>query len=492
MISNIAERESCVDAILVHNRSRLFRNIYDSERYDKLLAQHGVKIISITRQFSNDTSGKMAKQFAAVFDEYHSSRTSVDVRRARAHLISNGIWPGSFPPYGYKLEAVEQAGSKVRKKAVIDAETEGVVRLIYKLTLRGDGSGPPLGIKAVRNWLNKNGYRTREGACWSMQAIHRILTNTAYIGEFRFHERSSSDDTAFETLIYHAEPLIAREAFDEVQALLEMRAPSRHTKLISSPLLLAGIAFCQECGGAMSLRTGTGCRSVYRYYACNKRTRQGPIACQGATIPEHVLDEAVIQVIADRVLNPKRLTEMLSLLEQRHIKEANSSAATAQDIREKLQSDERKLQTLIAYAEGELKYNSTLKARMEYYNRQISVHRDELERLSHTCEAGAHNTSAQIKHFAEKIKRVLFGANKNITKIYLSMLIHRIEVSRDGITINGFQDALADAVANENGNANEPLDESRPTVRRYVRRWCRMRGSNPRPSVYKTAALPLC
>jgi hypothetical protein len=66
----------------------------------------------------------------------------------------------------------------------------------------------------------------------------------------------------------------------------------------------------------MTLRTGKGGR--YRYYTCSSRARQGETGCKGRSIPMDKLDNLVAEHIADRLLQPERLEEVLaSVLDRR-------------------------------------------------------------------------------------------------------------------------------------------------------------------------------
>ena len=85
----------------------------------------------------------------------------------------------------------------------------------------------------------------------------------------------------------------------------------------------------------MTLRTGKGGR--YRYYTCSIKARQGETGCKGRSIPMEKLDNLVAEHIADRLLQPERLEEVLaSVLDRRqdraerrreHIAELNKRAA---------------------------------------------------------------------------------------------------------------------------------------------------------------------
>jgi hypothetical protein len=74
-----------------------------------------------------------------------------------------------------------------------------MVRLIYNLYLLGDGTSGALGVKEVVKWLNRNGHRTRRGECFGVATVHKILTNTVYIGQWssigRHPARASASPT---------------------------------------------------------------------------------------------------------------------------------------------------------------------------------------------------------------------------------------------------------------------------------------------------------
>ena len=152
---------------------------------------------------------------------------------------------------------------------------------------------------------------------------HRILTRTTYVGEHEF-------------VTVAVPPLIDQATFDAVQAHLRARNPKvTAARVVSGPTLPTGICFCAKCGGAMTLRTGKGGR--YRYYTCSIKARQGETGCKGRSIPMEKLDSLVAEHIADRLLQPERLEEVLaSVLDRRqkraarrheHIAELNKRAA---------------------------------------------------------------------------------------------------------------------------------------------------------------------
>jgi hypothetical protein len=144
--------------------------------------------------------------------------------------------------------------------------------------------------------------------------VHKVLTRTTYIGRHRFntkHWKTRERKPEAEVVEMAVPPIIETAEFEAVQTLLKSRCPaSTAPRVVSGPTLLTGICFCATCGGAMTLRTGKSGR--YRYYTCSTKARQGETGCKGRTVPMEKLDSVVAEHIEQRLLQPKRLEEVLS------------------------------------------------------------------------------------------------------------------------------------------------------------------------------------
>jgi hypothetical protein len=212
------------------------------------------------------------------------------------------------------------------------------IRLIYRLALEGNGASGPMGVKNIAAYLNQRRIFTRDGGRWGVGQVHRILTRTTYVGRHEFNKRAKNKTLkpSSEIVTVEVPPLIDQTTFDAVQAHLRARNPKvTPARIVSGPTLLTGICFCADCGGAMTLRTGKGGR--YRYYTCSIKARQGETGCKGRSISMEKLDNLVAEHIAERLLQPERLEEVLaSVLDRRqeraerrreHIAELNKRAA---------------------------------------------------------------------------------------------------------------------------------------------------------------------
>jgi len=107
--------------------------------------------------------------------------------------------------------------------------------------------------KEVVKWLNRNRMPDRRGETFGVATVHKILTNTVYIGEWRFNVTSSRtrQRKPEEEVVKIAVPaIIEPDVFEQVQKQLHARSPRVVApRLTTGPILLTGLAVCAGCGG---------------------------------------------------------------------------------------------------------------------------------------------------------------------------------------------------------------------------------------------------
>jgi site-specific DNA recombinase len=289
MIERACDGEHAFDVIVVHSYSRFFRDAFGQEFYLRKLAKHGVKLASITQPLGDedDPVQAMMRKVIALFDEYQSKENAKHVLRSMKENARQGFWNGATCPLGYRLVEVEKRGAKVKKTLAVDPVEAEIIRLIYRLYLFGDGTSGGMGVKGVVKWLNRNGHRTRRGQTFGVGPAHKILTNTVYIGQWKFNQASSRTGErkpAEEIVIVNVPAIIEPDVFELVQRQLHGRSPHVVApRMTTGPILLSGVAVCATCGGGMTLRTGTSRGGkVYRYYTCSTQASKGKTACRDA------------------------------------------------------------------------------------------------------------------------------------------------------------------------------------------------------------------
>jgi site-specific DNA recombinase len=461
------------DMVIVHSFSRFFRDHFELEFYVRKLAKNGVKLLSITQEMGDDPMHVMMRQIMSLFDEYQSKENAKHVLRAMKENARQGFWNGALPPIGYRIVEAEQRGIKVKKKLEIDPLHADTIRLIYRLTLEGDGVSGPLGVKKVVSYLNARRIFTRDGGRWGIAQVYRILTAPTYVGRHQYNKRDKSRklNAAAELITVEVPPIVDQTTFDAVQAHLRSRNPRvTPARVVSGPTLLTGICFCAGCGGAMTLRTGKGGR--YRYYTCSTKARQGETGCRGRSIPMEKLDNLVASHIEERLLQPERLEEALAtVLDRRQERTARRREHIAQLNKRAAETDLRlkRLYDAIESGVADLK-DQALKERIA----GLKAIRDQAQADAERAQAMTDSSSQQsitpqmVSKFASTARARMRLDGGGYRRDHLRALAQRVEVADREVRIMGSKSDLLRTLA-----AGASVGPATPGVRSSVLKWRR-------------------
>jgi site-specific DNA recombinase len=463
MIERACDGENAFDVIVVHSYSRFFREAFEQEFYLRKLAKHNVKVVSITQPVGdeNEPVHAMMRKVIALFDEYQSRENAKHVIRSMKENARQGFWNGATAPLGYRLVEAERRGTKVKKRLDVDPVEAECVRLIYRLYLYGDGASGALGVKEVVKWLNRNGYRTRRSETFGVAAVHKILTNTVYIGEWRFNVTSSRtrQRKPDEEVVKIAVPaIIEPHVFEQIQTQLRARSPRVVApRVTTGPILLTGLAVCATCAGAMTLRTGTSSTgAIHRYYTCSTCARKGKSACKGRSIRMDKLDSLVTDSLVGQLLHPERLAVMLFSLKARRAEKADSENKRIMVLQREVTDAEDRLKRLYRLVEdGVTDLDDLLKERLDRLKADRDRARAALEATKSRKGADIRIDPALIESFGRTMRENLTTGSTPFRKAYLRSLIDVIEVDDAQVRIKGSKDVLERAVVASQSGAEQ-------------------------------------
>jgi site-specific DNA recombinase len=473
MIERACDGEGVFDVIIVHSYSRFFRDAFGLEFYVRKLAKHGVKLVSMTQELGDDPAQVMMRQVISLFDEYQSKENAKHVLRSMKENARQGFWNGSKPPFGYRTVEAERRGAKIKKRLEIDPVEAEQVQLIFKLLVGGHEGQAPKGVKAVANWLNGQGYRTRQGGMWSIGTLHQLLTNPVYGGRWRFNHvdsRTRRRKADAEQIFADAPAIIAPEHFANVQALLKGRNPRiAPPRSVTGPILLTGLAFCSLCQGAMSLRTGTSkTGKVHRYYGCSTCARKGKKACPGRTMQMDRLDHLVTKHLIDKLLTGDRVWELLSTLAGRRAERAAAVDARLAALEREAVNAEEKLKRLYKLIEdGVAEIDDLLKDRITALKGDRDRSREALARAKGNVKAKSEVTEDAVARFGNLMRQRIQDGNTPVRKAWLASIIDRIEVDAGTIRLYGRKDVLEQCIM----AGTSATSTAAPRVRTFVPEW---------------------
>ena len=457
MIQYALDRRNAVEAILVLTTSRFFRDALGARMYKKELAKAHIRVIAITQEVSDDPTGEFVEQIFEAHDQLESSMNGFHTLRGMNENARRGFFNGSTPPFGYRVEIISEGG-KDRKVLVPNEEEAAIVRRAFDLYVDGL-DGRRVGVKRIAEILNAEGKLFR-GKTWSKQRVQERLADTVYRGEYYFNRkgRKTGAKPRSQWIPISVPPLVDAEVFSRAARIREENLPSpqRPPSVTASPLLLTGVFVCSKCGARMQLETAKG--GKYRYYNCSNFTRRGKNACPGNRVAQAEIERRILEHLAEKVFSISRVQKIVRNL-------VTLVARARSDNREKVNELKREIEELeslirkylAAFENGEMQPGDVGERVKELRSKQEAVKR-QLERLtsSHQIPPYVHTTGF-LTRFCESLKHVFLTNGNGMAKRYVRLLVSRISVTGQQITIETNTAALfgvACAAAINNGTAD--------------------------------------
>ena len=235
-----------LDGLLVYKVDRAARNMADYGKLLELEVTHGVPLIAISQPTQNTPAGRMARNVMATMGTFFAEQLSVDVKQGLAQRVRDGWFP-TVAPYGYVSERVD--GRSIVKVEPHEADN---VKHIFDLYAN---HGCTIDMVVAR--LNSDGRTyTAKQPHWVRSKIHRILRDRSYIGDLKWHGHWQPGKHV---------PIVDRQTFQRVQALLGEKVYVAHELLYAGELI-----FCGHCGRPITgeiVKKKSGKEYVYYRFA---------------------------------------------------------------------------------------------------------------------------------------------------------------------------------------------------------------------------------
>jgi len=477
MIADAVQLPSPFEAIVVHSRSRFFRDLFQSLTYERLLKRAGVRVLSITQATSDDPAGEMASKLFSLFDEYQSQENAKHTQRAMRENARQGYWNGSIPPYGYRAVALANGnrGRKKRRLEIDPAEAE-VVTAIYDLYLHG-AEGVQLGMKGVAARLNARGI-TMRGRPWRAQKINQIVSDPLYTGTFYFNRRDSKTlrvRPQTEWIAVEIPAIIDASHFERAAQRRAAADPKMAPpRAAASRAPLVGLLRCGHCGAGMAQASGKSGR--YRYYKCTTRLNKNVAGCDSLNLPRDRADRLVLEALANRVFTPSRVGLMLRELQRRQRAARTVENTRVLKLRKELDRATEACNRLFdAVERGVLPMDELLRTRAQRLQARRQDVLLELAQAQDRARIGLQKIDpAKIDTFCQALKDRLTDPMSGFGKAYLQLLVEEIRLEGRELKIRGSYSRIADAIGLLE---KKKLGE----VPSFVRDWRARQDLNPRP-----------
>ena len=442
--------EGKFDSVMVWKINRIGRNLKDVLDMVDLFDRNNITFKSATEPFDTTTpGGRMHFQMVALIGEFERGTIAQNVKMGMMARAREGRWNGNVV-IGYDLKLKEHTTNKKRKdtELVVNEKEAEIVRTIFTMYSQGNG------YKAIANYLNKFGYKTKKGNPFSLTAIKDILNNPVYIGKIRYNLRPNWSEkrrkgTNSNPLIVDGkhEAIIEQELWDKVQSMLQT-SKGKPSRIYDGEFPLTGILKCPQCGaGMVIMRTSRtrkdGTKRRLEYYCCGNWKNKGTAVCHSNAIRVDKANDYVFGKLSELLSNDKLVKDIVKNINTDRKNKVDPSKDELQKLTKELDKISAKKDKLFEAFEEDIITKEEFKERVaELQSRERLLQEDVNNLKMNVLDDNVQQVSYEVvKETLSKVGEML-GNCKSMEqkKKLLHMLISKITINElrevDSIQIN--------------------------------------------------------
>ena len=358
MIEYVRKKNIC--SIVVETTDRLTRNFSDVPIIDAWIMEddehqiHLAKEACILHNSSRSHEWFMWRVKVATA-EYYVRLLSENVKKGQKEKLAQG-WIPTKPPLGYKT--VGETGHKIH---IIDEGTAPFIRKMFELYATGDYS-----LKRLAKTMYEEGMRSPKGNRLVLSRMHSLLRDPFYIGKIRWNDEIHEGKQ---------KPLVSKEIFDKVQAMLVSKTTPKYRK---HNYLFQGLIRCAGCNGLITWEK----QRTHHYGHCNHYHN----CTQETWVKEPEIEEQLLDGFDNLKLKNKRIVAWLKkALKESHKDEIEYHNSTVGELQARYEAVQKRMDKL---------YDDKLdeKITQEFYNRKFKQYSDEKDELTETIKR--HSTAS--------------------------------------------------------------------------------------------------
>ena len=442
--------EGKFDSVMVWKINRIGRNLKDVLDMVDLFDRNNITFKSATEPFDTTTpGGRMHFQMVALIGEFERGTIAQNVKMGMMARAREGRWNGNVV-IGYDLKLKEHTTNKKRKdtELVVNEKEAEIVRTIFTMYSQGNG------YKAIANYLNKFGYKTKKGNPFSLTAIKDILNNPVYIGKIRYNLRPNWSEKRrrginSNPLIVDGkhEAIIEQELWDKVQSMLQT-SKGKPSRIYDGEFPLTGILKCPQCGaGMVIMRTSRtrkdGTKRRLEYYCCGNWKNKGTAICHSNAIRVDKANDYVFGKLSELLSNDKLVKDIVKNINTDRKNKVDPSKDELQKLTKELDKISAKKDKLFEAFEEDIITKEEFKERVaELQSRERLLQEDVNNLKMNVLDDNVQQVSYEVvKETLSKVGEML-GNCKSMEqkKKLLHMLISKITINElrevDSIQIN--------------------------------------------------------
>lgn len=442
-----------INLVLCKTQSRFSRDMEVIEKYlHNKFVEWGVRFVSIVDNADTDIeANKKSRQINGLVNEWYLEDLSNNIRKSLKNKRDDGLYMGSFAPYGYLKDPND------KHKLIVDENVRYVVAEIFEKYKNGIGYykiakslnergilPPSLYKKSIGSNFVCCNYDYETTGLWHGDTVAHILRNEAYVGNivqgkrtnisYKNHKSKPVPKSQWSRTYDAHEAIIDKETWE----IVHRRIGKRETSMRNGDVhMLSQRVYCAECGkifmrNCYSVKGPNGTKVKRAYLQC-KGSKKYHICDNNHSIILEVVEKYLLDSI-NELLNKCNRAKLKQDLEN-EVKKRNSKETKISNLGKEKSNVEKKLNEHRLYLKNI--YSDKLKGiltdddftmlREEYskdvqrYNNRLEEIEKELELLEESKQNSVDINSVLKKYnHIEKLNK--FIVEEFVEKIYIGKL----------------------------------------------------------------------
>ena len=376
--------------IITKSVSRFARNIVDCIETVRKLKHMGVGVFFEKENLNTlSAQSELSLTVLSSVAQEESMIKSKNIKWRYKRDFKQGVYNQGTMPYGYRMEEGARAGDTTGTDNTTDGsffphpEHVGVVKRIYRDYLNDHSA-----LQIARTLTAEGTPTPLRAKHWSVHVTLAILKNERYIGDMRLQKYYAADnDETFKSRINYVDktqyyisdthtPIISRDDFDKVQALLAANpANNQHSRKQQSYPLSSKI-ICAGCGSTYVRKISHGKSGDTISWICHNDSANVP-TCYNQPVTEADIWTGYNRMIQKLQNNDCRLLRCMQFDLQRlqhlqHIRRADDSRQAIDAINQHILALTKQSQILTRLRSDGILDSAIFMDKNDELNRQIA------------------------------------------------------------------------------------------------------------------------
>ncbi len=410
MIESIHKGEA--NGIICWKLDRLARNPIDGGTINWLLQQGIIQHIQTFQRAYLPSDNVLMMNLEFGMANQFVLDLSVNTKRGMRKKVEDGWFPHK-PPIGYSSNK-----HKLPDLPPIfqDKDRYALVKQLWETILTNRCS-----VAAIFKLANDLGLKTHSGRRLTEGQCHLMFRNPFYYGYFNWKSG-----------IYKGnhEPMVSKQQFDEVQAILAGRP---HVCSQKHSFAFTGLIRCGECGAGITAENRiknqkNGNIHHYTYYRCTKRIRK----CSQSPIRIEALEEQIVHIVK-RITIPSSFHKWaIEQLKAQQVDESEDQNEIVTAHRKAWDATKRKLDTLF-----------DLRLGGEISPEEFATHKEKLLQEKHKYEDLMNDSNNRVENWLDRAEKMLNFAETAKSRFELGDLEEKRKILADlGSNLSLFKQKL--------------------------------------------------